>query len=430
MARDDRGYLRQLVYDVDGKPRSVTGTNVNGWNGMGFIINHGMSNCAGGTAGPTGYKAVFVGAHHAIYEYTSNVGGSIPVTRQWLFATGRDHPLFAVTFDVSKCAPGIGADSRTPYGDMAWDGDDQFPGTIVDGVGWGDHYKFVTKDEPLTLSSTWDYTEANTVPYCMEWRKTPDAEMGLVQTQTYLQHDAGGYWLYKNWGKTSANQTKDTGQAGEMPIDWNWPYQLNQYELCYVNGAQSPACLNQPTNSHRVAWGMNYGAVGGADATGKYPALGDAKQLDAFPGQSYSVFVVLGKHSTESVYTQVKEIEAVQKTKITATSGTVVTDLPAGVGRADTVKLDPVGWDARYATWNLKAASNKVAFSVTVSAGTLTNPVVVVQGFTGTSVPAITVDGVAATADVHFFASLDATGQRLWVTFRAGFTGTHTITIG
>jgi hypothetical protein len=431
MARDDRGYLRQMTYQYDGKTRTVTGTGVNGWNGTGFIINHGMSNGAGKT-GPTGYSAIFVGDHHAIYQYQSNVGTGIPVTRQWLIATGRDHPLFAVTFDTSARTPPVGADTRTPYGDMAWDGDESFPDTVVDGVGWGDHYKFVTTAAPLTLNSTWDYTKKNTVPYCLEWRESPDTEMGFVQTQTYTQHDAGGYWNYSNWGKTSANQAKkDPKQAGVMPVDFNWAYQLNQFELCYINGQQDPSCLDQTTNSHRIAWGANYGAVGGADAAGMYPAMGSSSNnLNAQPGQSYSVFMALGKHSTSTVATQVHEIEVVQGTTMTASVGTVVTTGPAGVGRTDTITYAPVGWDPRYATWNIKAEANKAAFSVTVAQDALLDPIVVVQGFTGTTVPAITVDGVAAVADVDFLASVDGTGQMLWITFRPGWSGTHQITIG
>jgi hypothetical protein len=433
MARDNRGYLRQTTYQVDGTTRTVTGTGVNGWNGFGFIVNHGMSNGAG-TPGPTGYSALYVGDHHAIYQYQSNVGTSIPVTRQWLIATGRDHPLFAVTFDTSGRTPPVGADTRTPYGDMAFDGDENFSSSVIDGVGWGEHYKFVTTKAPLTLNSTWDYSQKNLVPYCMEWRNSPDAEMGLVQSQTYLQHDAGGYWEYSSWGKNSSTQVlaKDstTGavvQMGLMPISWNWPYQLNQYELCYPN---ADTCLDNTTGSHRIAWGTNYGAVGGAVAAGTYPALGDAKQLQAQPGQSYSVFVVLGKHSTNVVLQQMHEVEVVQGTAITATVGTVVTSGPAGVGRTDTITYQPAGYDPIYSTWNITAAANKAAFSVTVASDAIADPIVVIQGFTGAAVPAITVDGVAATADKDFFASLDATGQKLWITFRPGWSGTHQITVG
>ena len=78
----------------------------------------------------------------------------------------------------------------------------------------------------------------------------------------------------------------------------------------------------------------------------------------------------------------------------------------------------------------MKADANKAAFSVTVAQEALVDPIVVVSGFTGTAVPAITVDGMAAVADVDFLASIDPTTQTLWITFRPGWAGTKQITIG
>ncbi len=132
---------------------------------------------------------------------------------------------------------------RTPYGDIAWDGDENFPSTVISGIGWGDRYKFKTTSAPLTRNSSWDYSEPNLVPYVHAWADASDTEMGVVQTQTYLQKDAGGYWFYKNWGKTSENQDPDDGQVGKMPLSWNWPYQMNQYELCYP---EAESCVDQP----------------------------------------------------------------------------------------------------------------------------------------------------------------------------------------
>jgi hypothetical protein len=428
MARLANGYLRQITYQYDGKTRTVSGTNAsNRWNGFGFTVNHGMKGGAGAPGGQ--FQPVFVGDHHAIYQYTFEVSAGLPVTLSWLFATGRDHPLLAITYDMSKRTAGIEADTRTPYGDMAFDGDESAATTQISGVAWGDRYQFVTTAAPLTLNSTWDYTQKNQVPYAMEWVDKSDAEMGIVQTQTYLQKDAGGYWLYKNWGKTSANQIRDTDQLGQMPISWNWTYQLDQYELCYQMG---DGCVGTPTASHRISWGTNYGAIGGDSkgTAGTYASYGDDKRLVGFPYNSYSVFVALGKHSTKTVLTQAHEVELAQKTTITATVGTVLTDGPAGVGRTDTAKLAPVGYDQRFSTWNIQAEGNKAEFTAAVAQEALVDPIVVVSNFTGTVVPAITVDGVAAVADTDFFASLDSTTQTLWITFRPGWTGTKKITIG
>jgi hypothetical protein len=399
---------------------------VNGHNGWGFPVGHGLGALGGGgSVGSGHFQAIFVGAHHAIYEYLVESGGA-RVTLHWLFASGRNHPVVAVNYDLTQMAPGLAADTRSPYGDIAWDGDENSGSTVISGIGWGDRYKFATTKAPLTRNSSWDYTQPNLVPYVHEWADASDSEMGAVQSQTYAQQDAGGYWFYKNWGKTSANQSREADQVGEMPPSWNWPYQMNQYELCFP---ESQGCVDQPTSSHRLAWGGNYGAVGGKDGSGMYPSYGDDKQLSGYPYQSYSVFMVIGKHSAQDVMAQVGEIEVVQKTALAATVGSVVTELPKGVARPDIATLEPAGYDARYSTWNVTAEQNRAAFSMTVSEGALRNPVLVVSNFSGQTVPAISLDGQTLEPDVDYLASIDSANQKLWVTLRASFQGTRQISI-
>jgi hypothetical protein len=425
MARVGGGYLRQFSYETDGAVRVVSATDANGHPGWGFSVNHALPGGEVTHGRPGTFKPLFVGAHHAIYEYHYEAISQLPVTLHWLFGSGRSHPVLAITYDLNAQPKGLGADTRTPYGDIAWDGDDNAGSTVVSGVGWGDRYKFITTTAPLTMDSTWDYTEPNLVPYVLEWADASDAEMGAVQTQTYLQKDAGGYWLYANWGKTSENQTKDDGQIGNMPVTWNWPYQLNQYELCI----EDPACLHATTGSHRLAWGANYGAIGGADETGSYPAYGGDKQLAGWPYQSYSVFMVLDRHSATPVFAQAREIETVQKTTLTASVGTVVGMVPAGVGRADLQLAEPPGYDHRYSTWNVQSEANAVAISVEVSEGALSAPTLVVSKFSGTAVPSVFVDGVAGIPDVTFMASVVPERQELWLTFRPGWSGSQQIRV-
>ena len=426
MARVARGYLRQYTYQYDGQQRTATGTGVNGHNGWGFPVGHGLGQLGGGgSVGSGTFQPIFVGAHHAIYEYRVESGGVL-VILHWLFASGRNHPLVAITYDLTATSPGLAGDTRTPYGDIAWDGDENAGSTVISGIGWGDRYKFTTTKAPLTRNSSWDYSEPNLVPYVLEWADASDSEMGAVQSQTYLQQDAGGYWFYKNWGKTSADQIREGDQVGEMPPSWNWPYQMNQYELCFP---EAQACVEQPTSSHRLAWGANYGAVGGKDASGMYPAYGDDKQLSGYPYQSYSVFMVMGKHSSETVMAQVREIEVVQKTSLAATLGTVQSELPAGIARTDLARVEPVGYDPRYSTWNVAAEQNRAAFSMTVSEGALMNPVFMISSFSGSATPSISLDGQPLTPDVDYLASLDSASQTLWLTLRANFQGTRQITI-
>jgi hypothetical protein len=391
MARVGGGYVRQFTYEADGALRTATGTGANGHPGWGYGVNH-IGDGAWVHHGDAGeFRASFVGTHHAVYEYRYDVAGApgaLPVTLHWFFATGRDHPVLAINFDTSQIAKGLAADTRTPYGDIAWDGDDQLGLTVVSGVGWGDRYKFITTSEPLTLNSTWDYSEANEVPYVLAWATASDSEMGAVQTQTWQQKDAGGSWLYANWGKNSSNQTRNEGQVGNMPVAWNWTYQINQYELCFGD----TSCANNTTSSHRLAWGSNYGAVGGADASGNYSAYGDDKQLSGWPYQSYSVFMVLGRHSVSPVFSQAREIEVVQKTTLSASVGSVVTMVPGGVGRADLVEAKPAGYDHRYSVWNVAAAENRAVFTINVDDGILQNPIVVISNFSGAAMPLVKLD--------------------------------------
>ena len=232
---------------------------------------------------------------------------------QWFFATGRDHPIYAITFDLTGVADGaVLADSRVPYGDVQWDGGG---GTPVSGVGWGDRYRFESLDSPISMASGWTYETPNRIPYSMMWTTAPDAEMGLVQTETWEQHDAGGFWFYSAWGARDDD--------GPMPESWNWAYQLNQYELPFPGGDASK----------RLAWGMNYGAVGQSE----YPRHGDDGTASGWPFQSYSVAVVLGTHSSAPVAAQARDIESLVDARITASVGRVRDRGPGGVGRDDEV---------------------------------------------------------------------------------------------
>jgi hypothetical protein len=429
LARVGGGYMRQFTYDVGGTTRTCSPTGPGWASGWGYTTNHYGGGATLGKDAQGQYAATFVGKHHAVYEYTFSpnlAGQAVPVTINWFFSTGRDSPVLSFTYDLNTIAKGsVGADTRSPYGDIAWNGDDNANNTTVSGVAWGDEYKFTTTQEPLTMNSPWDYSKKNSVPYAMEWETSSDSEMGIVQTQTWQQHDAGGYWYYSNWGRTSANLKKDTAQVGLMPATWNWPYQMDEYELCI----EDINCVNGTTGSHRLAWGTNYGAIGGGTAgSTTYNAYGDAKQVTGWPYQSYSVFGVLGKHTAQAVFGQVLEVEAAQAVTLAATTGSVKAKLPGGAGRTDEIDSAPPGYDHRYSTFNVQAAGNKVSMTFT-AAKAYKNPVIVVWGFTGATAPTVKVDGQAQTADIDYLMSLDTKGQKVWITFRPGWSGAHSIDI-
>jgi hypothetical protein len=403
------GYLRRYTYEVQGTPRTCDGSHneVPGW---GIVASHLRSGPEWGnwTKGVRGtWRTVFEGRHHAVHEFRWPLvflGHTVQVTVHYLFATGRGHPLYAVTHDASGVpADALEADLRTPYGDILFDGN---ANAEIAGLGWGDRYRFVTLGSPVTMNSGWDYREPNVVPYTRMWTTAPDAEMGVVQTQTWTQKPAGGYWLYTTHGQRDAD--------GPLPVDWNWTYQLNQYEL------------PRTTRSHRLAWGSNYGALGRRS----YPRYGDDGTLSGWPYQSYSVFMVLGTHTEDPVLKQAAEVEAWQSIRLTATEGTVVTRGPGGVGRTDPVTYDVPGYNPVYATWEAQAAANRAGLRFEAGARTLTHPVVVLRGYTdATPPPRVTLDGQALTADVDYFASVDESGDALWLTLNRALTGTVTLRV-
>jgi len=105
------------------------------------------------------------------------------------------------------------------------------------------------------MASPWTYTAANTVPYVVMWAAAADAEMGLVQTQTFDQHVAGGDYgggmIADCQGHTSATKGAQCSSGQTMPTDWLWPYQLNQYELPYVSTSKRLAWARATARSAR-----------------------------------------------------------------------------------------------------------------------------------------------------------------------------------
>jgi len=401
------GYLREFSYVLDtGATRTCVGSSSNhpGW---GYTVNHYGSTSVSSRRYPGTWEVVFEGRHHAVhrYDWTTPIDGhDVDVTVQWLFTSGRDHPVWAITYDASNApADAIDADSRAPYGDLQWDGG---AGVEVEGIGWGDHYRFRSLDSPITLYSGWDYSLPNQIPHVIEWSAAADAEMGCVQTQTMDQRDAGGYWFYTAWG--------DQDLDGPMPDDWNWTYQLNQYELPWGS------------TSKRLAWGTNFGAVGQQ----QYSAYGDSTTLIGYPYQSYAVHVVLGQHSLAPVEQQIEQVEIVQGVVLSATTGTVVTHGPAGVGRSDEMTYEPAGYNPATATFELRAEQDQARWTLDAGDGVWTNPVFVIHGYELSEAPQyVIVDGYRLTADAHYLASVDADRHQLWLTLRAEISGSSSMEI-
>lgn len=416
------GMLRQFRFHAGGAERVATGTGARGfWNGWGYVVNHYDTRVARSSDVSGTFRQVLRGRHHAVHEFSWMLSihpTPVRVTVHWLLATGRKHPVYAMTYDTSAAGPEgllVAADSRAPYGDIAWDGDGTH--ALVDGVGWGDRYRFVSLDEPLTAQSRWDYSQPNVVPYAMSWSRRADAEMGSVQTLDWVHQNAGGSWFNNNWGRTYA-QRADAAQFGSwlMPPSWNWPYQICQYEMDD----------RHPTSSKRLAWGLMYGAVGKPS----YWGYGYQGRFSGHPYQSYSVYMVMGRHSQGEVLEQVAQVERTLKARLQAARGELVSQGPGGVARSDSVRYPVAGYNSTYGTYELQAdASGAFELGMEAVGGAIENPVFRVHGVDG--VPAcLMLDGKALAVDEDYFASYDEQARTLWLTLRRTWSGGHTLSGG
>lgn len=382
------GVARRFTYETAGGTRTNTSSNAV-HPGFGEVVTHFDGGAYVSNRGPGAWRVVFEGNHHVIYEYAYTLplpGGNVDATVWWIFATGRNHPLYAITYDASAAGPdAVNADTRSPYGDINFDGD---IGGDVEGIGWGDRYRFRTTGAgPVTFSSPWTYAEENRIPHVISWSDSANAEMGLVQTQQWRDKDAGGYWFYTSWGTTS--------NGAPMPEDWNWTYQLNQYEIPFT------------TASHRVAWGSNYGAVGQR----QYPVYGDDGQAVGYPYQSYSVFVALGERG--EVDAVIGDTGAFHDATVSCATGATVQSAPIGAGRTDAVALGPNGYNPLYASFDLEASGGALDCSVDVGSANVAGLMFRVSGATS----------ALTSSEVDVVSSYDASDDVTYVSVVGGASG-------
>jgi hypothetical protein len=431
------GELREFRYQVNNATRVVSAATTSGASGFGYVVAHphDSETCmAGPDSSSLGHfttgsiTRVFEGRHHAIFRFTQNyprycktgdvaplAAIDLPVTIDWMFSTGRDHPLWAVTWDMNDIdVDTLEDDARGPYGELLFDGAaSEGAHSQIRGVAWGDRYKFTTTTAPATYSSSWTWNVANTIPYVKLWTTAVDATMGTVQTQTIVQQDAGGYYGVKDWTKASGDGNACFGQI--MPCDYNWPYQSIQYSI--YGGA---------TNNTRLAWGTNFGFLGQSSyfihGSAEYGGPLPNTTAPGWPRKSYSTYVVLGTHTTSPVEAQVTQVETIQSLTLSTITGSVVTLGPAGVTRPDNVTYEPPGYNHVYGALAFSAQGNVLDANIAVGNGTLTKPLIIVSDYTGGD-PTVKLAGVTLSQDADYFHSLRATASELWITLSSNLTG-------
>ncbi len=450
------GYIRAMRYETaPGVVREAHGgvDPSTGYQGFGYLVSHYDTGYNGGSDSADSrdgdYSAqlknngssglLWQGKHHAIRSYSVDLHpqfykasgrGTVKATVHWLIASGRSSLVFSVTFDSSaNPMDSILADSRAPYGALAWDGSG---GTApVSGVAWGDKRRFVSSGSGnLSTRSDWTYTEANVVPYNSAWAASTDAEMGLVDTRGFASSISGGdlgVWFdaqgrvhgsermnARCWNRTSATATScadpSDGAGAKMPVSWAWPFQSVNYGL------------NNGTTSKKIAWGTNYGAIGHHSVV----SFGE-RAYSGYPFASYTTQVVLGLHSEQSVLGTVSTTEAALATQVTAQVGAVRSSGIPGVGRSDQAAFEVAGFDPVYGGFALLAdATGRSDFTLAIGAGTLEHPLVMVDGAAG-PVQSVSLDGVPLQDGVDYYASLQ--GTRAWLTLVRDLTGSHVVSV-
>lgn len=457
------GELRQFEYKVGAATRTVNASS-SFTAGFGYPVSHPgnapfctgvkidnlyndpyddnglIGHLRGGT-----YTRVFEGRHHAIHRFTTTyplycstvntapLGYIVPVTIEWTFASGKDHPLWSITWDLSGVPVNKQEfDSRAPYGELLFDGSaSEGAHSVIAGVAWGDGRKFTSTTNPVSYNSAWTWNVINTVPYVKLWTTTVDATMGTVQTQTISQQDAGGYFGADRWGTTSANGNacaagQDGASAHSMPCSYNWPYQSINYSMGQVIGGSNA----DNTNNTRLAWGTEFGFLGLANyhvnGSNYWGGPNPDSTAPGWPKKSYSQYVVLGTHTGDPVGAQVTQIETVQSLTLSINSGigSVVTSGPAGVNRVDNVTYAPAGWNHVYGALSFNASGNALNANIAVGAGTLTKPLIIVRGYTSANYPSsVKFNNTTLAIDVDYFPSLRAGSNELWLTLNRDLTG-------
>jgi hypothetical protein len=195
---------------------------------------------------------------------------NLPVTIRWTFTSGRDYPLWAVTYVLSPAPVNtVWVDMRGPYGYLNF-APAAAPLTRLE---WGDSRKFATTGTSVSTSSGWAW---NALHAGARYNLLVAGvyEMGLVQTIPYLRSRTGHPWSSAR-GRTSAQGPGCPDAGWRMPCDWQWPYQSIQYEDFDTS----------PSRIKKIAWGTAayLGTNKSRDDTGG-PIVG-------YPAISYGVWI-------------------------------------------------------------------------------------------------------------------------------------------
>ena len=470
------GYLYQYDFSLAGATPDLSlslsrsaGDAADGHAGFGYVVSHNTetgNSPLGKQNAPTRVQSrVFAGGHHAIhrveltYDRDLEPGGRglrIPVVIEWFVATGRDHPVWAVTYKMGAALNPQGVDLdqyrmdvRGPYGSLNFDGaPNAASGDEIGGVAWGDgRLSFRSQGSPLTLNSPWTYTTPHPVNYVQAWTANANAEFGIVQTR--LSDQSMGYPDRVAGRERGASSEAAYAQKGNctawedlrlyaMPCVSGWPYQMMNFDWDASSG--KPA--DEPTRTKLMAWGSPYGWLGASS----FPAFDGSQTFSGLGDRSHATFIVLGPRCRYNpagacaldgdVALQLREVQALAAAEIDAQgTGRLAARAPKGPDSSESKGLLN-GYDDTYAVFRLEAEANRADFVFRPSPGwPVTRPVFVIRPYTARQLPQIEIDGApvpvnTGTADGGAFVSIDTDNDELWVTLNRVVSGASRVRIG
>jgi len=338
--------------------------------------------------------AIVMTDNHLIYRVKFSQWGnsgreSYDITVDYTFFSGVDYFIYAITYDTR--GQQFQDDARSPYSQFNWDGEGHC-WEPISGMRYGDNKKFAADNMNQTdpKQSSWTYGGSNLIPYVWEWITSRDREIGKVQTQTFTQRP------------TTTSTIGSSGTLAGIGV-WNLAFQMNGY---------------QEWLGKRIAWGNPYGSLGS-----------DGGFL------SVSVAVLLNEHSVGGVAALIEETEKIHTGGISFSSsgtGSVVTSGPKGSGNPTSTTYSPAGFNHVYRTWEYNAdGNNNAAFNFDIASGSYKSPVFVIHNWTSTDAPtSITRNGNALNENTDYYASVDETNQRLFLTLRGNLSASNEIVIG
>jgi hypothetical protein len=477
------GVASQMTYQdtVAAQPVTLapaTQTGGNPVDGYGYVVSHygggytGDSNCEmnGDPNSPVAQfqgttRVVFQGRNHLIYEITlqyprEGQDGNcyqIPITIDWVFASGRSYPVYAITWDVAGSGAGNNVlypfDSRAPYGAMEFDGmgNAYFP---IQKLSWADYdYAFETTSSPaadgdVCMDSAWTWnTPSNGFPFVQLDAATASRSFAIMATNSGQYMHAGGYAdsvLSGADGRGTTSALRGSvlcdpmgGDSIDVPpgpyytmpcVNDGWPYQSLNWNLAVGPPTTSNNTFTGTYPAPMVDWGTDYyigTTIPGAQTAEGLAATANSLTLAAppadavgYPQASYSTYIVYGPT------TEVNDFASLVPMVSSAfapdgTTTTAVTTCPAGAGRADTISCQPANYDEIYAAVRVSSVDG-AHFGFTPSVGNLSQLTIAVEHFTGTVIPATLAMAGTATplADgTDYFASLRLSTGELWITF-------------